>query len=388
MKKTGVVVGLLTLIAFCSGAMAADEPTTGRFNFQARTPEPVDHFINLKVQFEGYMPNNTDGNQVLGVNVYWKTKNKNQLQGRTFYSAALQPNLPRAGQNFSDFHYVNYRDRYYEGNYENIEWLVWDGVNMDYTFDNGCPPTPGNSATRFYNYRFNNYEVTNLGTDRCSRKAIVSAGNEDYDVALTSFAVSSQPGICGRMGEFCLGAKGSGDPLFAKEIFIPSYNLEFVIIEVIAFEYNTNASGKHQSFYILPVEAIKFTPQNIPGKPGMMTLVRGDRDAGGEFSNFGVSNYIAGGVLDEKGYYDAEDSRFYLNEQKSQWCNVLSANADGCEYDFSKLDTLVLSLSYNSATKIPKWDSPFGSGVIFSLEPMFLATACQQDVSQCNFPPR
>lgn len=388
MKKTGIVVGLLTAIILSSSAMAADEPNAGRFSFQARTPEPKDHFINLRVQFEGRMPNDGDGNQVLGVNVYWKTKDKNQLQGRKVYTS-LQPNLPRSGKNFSDTYYTNHKRHLYEGNHENIEWLVWEGVDMDFTFSNGCPPTPGNSSTRFYNHRFKKYEVTNVVPVTCSDDAVVSTPQgEDMDVALTSFAVSFNSGICNRMGEFCIGAKSGSDQTFTKDIFIPSYKLEFLVIEIFGFEYNTNAGGAGQSFYILPVEALKFTPQNVPGKPGLMTLLRGDRDAGGEFSSFGVSDYVAGGVGDEKGYYDAEDSRFFLNEEKTARCSQLSANADGCEYDFSKLDNLVLSLSYNSASKIPKWEDPFHTGVILTLAPKFITSVCQQDVSQCNFPPR
>lgn len=397
MKKTGIVVGLFTAIAFCAGAIAATEPESGRFSFQARTPEPKDHFINLRVQFEGRMPNDGDGNQVLGVNVYWKTKEKNQLQGRKFYTS-LQPNLPRAGKNFTNVYPYDgeYRDLYnYEGNHENIEWLVWDGVNMDLDFNNGCPPMLGNTSTRFYYHRFKDYKIIDVPNKQdCHGGAnITEPRDEDADVALTSFAVSFNGGICSRMGEFCLGAKNGMDSTFSKDIFIPSYKLEFLVIEVIGFEYNTNAQGAHQSFYILPIEALKFTPQNIPGKPGMMTLLRGDRDAGGEFSSFGVTGYVAGGVGDEKGYYDAEDSRFFLTESsdRSDWANLcgqLSASANGCEYDFSKLDSLVLSLSYNSASKIPKWEDPFHTGVILTLAPKFITSVCQQDVSQCNFPPR
>jgi hypothetical protein len=387
MKKTGIVVGLFTAIAFCAGAIAATEPESGRFSFQARTPEPKDHFITLRFQFEGRMPNDsTGGNMVTGVNVYWKTKDKNQLQGRKFYSS-LNPNLPRPGQNFSDMHEIDGWAKY-EGNHEHIEWLVWDYVDMDYDFNNGCPPTAGNTHTRFYYYRFKDYIVREHdGFNYCSTQStIAQPKQEDVDVALSAFAVSYNTGICNRMGEYCIGAKDGGSQTFTKDVFIPSYKLEFLVIEVYSFQYDTGGGHQRkQVFYTLPVEALKFTPKNEPSKPNMMTLLRGDRDAGGEFSSFGVSDYVAGGVGDEKGYYDAEDSRFFLNEEKSKWCNQLSANANGCEYDFSKLDTLVLSIYYNSSSKIPKWDAPFSTGVVLSLAPTFMDPECGQDASQCDF---
>lgn len=386
MKKTGIVVGLLALIAFCGSAMAAGEPESGRFSFQARTPEPKDHFITLKIQSVGRMPNDSDGNQVLGVNVYWKTKEKNELQGRKIYSS-LQPNLPRVGKNFSDTYYTNHKRHLYEGNHENIEWLVWEGVNMDYTFSNGCPPTPGNSNTRFYNHRFKKYEVTNVVPVTCSAEAEVSTPQgEDMDVALTSFAVSFNGGICSRMGEFCIGAKSGSDTTFTKDIYIPSYQLEFLVIEVFGFEYNTNSGGTNQSFYTLTVEALKFTPTNEPGKPGKMNLLRGDRDAGGEFSAFGVSGYSKGSTGDIRGYYNAQDSHYYQNEEKTAACGQFST--DPCTYDFTDLDTLILSLQYTDPRKIPKWEHPFSRGIIFTLEPKYFTWHCLKDRSQCNFPLR
>lgn len=387
MKKTGIVVGLFTAIAFCAGAIAATEPESGRFSFQARTPEPKDHFITLKIQMVGRMPNDSGGNQVLGVNVYWKTKDKNQLQGRSVYSS-LQPNLPRAGKNFSDTYYVDHDRHKYEGNHENIEWLVWEGVNMDWDYDNGCPPTPGNSSTRFYNHRFKTYEITGVVPATCSADALVSLPQgEDLDVALTSFAVSFNSGICNRMGEFCIGAKSGSDTTFAKDIYIPSYKLEFLVIEVIGFEYNTNTGGANQSFYILPIEALKFTPTGEPGNPGRMNLLRGDRSpAGGEFSAFGVSGYTQGGEGEIRGYYNAQDSHFYQNDERTAACGQLSTSP--CTYDFSNLDTLILSLEYTNPHKIPKWEQPFGSGVIFTLEPRSFTWHCMEERSQCTFPPR
>ncbi|WP_318375800.1 hypothetical protein [Enterobacter sp.] len=389
MKKTGIVVGLFTAIAFCAGAMAATEPESGRFSFQARTPEPKDHFITLKIQSVGPMPNDGDGNQVLGVNVYWKTKDKNQLQGRTVYSS-LQPNLPRFGQNFSDTNFLGSGKRFrYEGNHENIEWLVWEGVNMDFDFNNGCPPTAGNTHTRFYYYRFKDYTVNRFDGDMyCSTISVIpQPRQEDVNVALTSFAVSHESGICNRMGEFCIGAKEGTDRTLTKDIYIPSWKLEFLAIEVFGFEYNTNAGRASQSFYNLPIEAIKFTPSGDTGNPGKMNLLRGDRSpAGGEFSAFGVSGYTEGGEGEIRGYYNAEDSRFYLNEEKTEMCGQLSTAP--CSYDFTHLDTLVLNLQYTNAQKIPKWETPFGSGVIFTLEPKYFKDTCQQDRSQCNFPSR
>jgi len=391
MKKTGIVVSLLSAMAFCAGALAATEPESGRFSFQARTPEPKDHFITLKIQSVGRMPNDSDGNQVLGVNVYWKTKDKNQLQGRKIYSS-LQPNLPRANKNFSYPYPYNgkYSGLYnYEGNHENIEWLVWEGVDMDLDFSNGCPPMLGNTSTRFYNHRFKDFRIIDVPNgQKCHGSARMGEPqNEDPNVALTSFAVSFNSGICSRMGEFCIGAKSGSNKTFTKDIYIPSNKLEFLVIEVFGFEYNTNAGGASQSFYLLPIEALKFTPAGEPGKPGKMNLLRGDRSsAGGEFSAFGVSGYTEGGTGDIRGYYNAQDSLYYQNEEKTAQCGQLST--DSCTYDFSNLDTLILSLQYTNPQKIPKWEHPFGTGVIFTMEPKFFTWECQDDLSQCNFPSR
>lgn len=384
MKKTGVVVGMLTALLFSAGVMAANDPQSGRFSFQARTPEPKDHFINLRVQFEGGMPNSSGGNQALGVNVYWKTKDKNQLQGRKFYNS-LQPNMPRPGQNFSDTHPEGKVYRY-EGNHEHIEWLVWEGVNMDYDFKNGCPPTAGNTSTRFYYHRFKNYTEQFSGGFSCTTLAVPQPKQEDMDVAMSSFAVTYMDNICNRMGEYCLGYKMNSSRTLSKDVYIPSYKLEYVVVEVFGFEYKNNAGRAGQSFYTMAVEALKFTPSNEPGKPGKMNLLRGDRDAGGEFSAFGVSGYSKGSTGDIRGYYNAQDSHYYQNEEKTAACGQFST--DPCTYDFTDLDTLILSLQYTDPRKIPKWEHPFSRGIIFTLEPKYFTWNCQEDRNQCNFPLR
>ncbi|WP_417643015.1 hypothetical protein [Enterobacter kobei] len=389
MKKTGVVVGMLTALLFSAGVMAANDPQSGRFSFLARTPEPVDHFFTLRIQAVGRMPNTGDGNQALGVNVYWKTKDKNELQGRSIYNS-LQPNLPRPGANFSDTYYAGKTRYKYEGNHENIEWLVWENFlsngSMDYDFNNGCAPTLGNTFTRFYNHRFSSYIINpkHSSAATCFDQAVITQPRgEDLNVALTSFAVTHNTEICNRMGAFCIGAKIGSSGTLTKDIYIPSINLEYLVIEVFGFEYNTEGGRKSESFYILAVEALKFTANEQAGK---MNLLRGDRDAGGEFSAFGVSGYSQNATGDIRGYYNAQDSHYYLNEERTAACGKYST--DPCTYDFTKLDTLVLNLQYTDPDKIPKWEHPFSRGIIFTMEPRLFTWHCLEDRSQCNFPPR
>jgi len=381
MKKTGVVIGFLTLIAFSAGTMAVEEPESGRFSFQPRTPEPVDRFIPLTIRSLGKMPNDGDGNQVLGVNVYWRTKKKNQLQGRKIYTS-LQPNLPRAGKDFIN---TNWSERVqnvphiYEGNHENIEWLVWNGVDMDFDFDNGCPPTLGNTKTRFYYFRFKDYKIDTNGSGYCNDKTIISTPkDEDEDVAMTSFAFTHNSDICGRMGAYCVGAKGNSSNTLSRDIFIPSNQLEFLIIEVFGFEYNTNAQGYNQSFFTFPIQVVRFIPSEIsntvPGEDYMLVEMVGGKDGFEAFGNDDGKGYFSGSTI-----YGINSYSYKKSPGPDNYKNY---------YDFNRLSSLRLDIEYASGSRIPRYEDPKNTGVGLVMDLEYLDRACSEDKTKCEYPTR
>lgn len=400
-----IIVGILLATLFNANA---EEPSTGHFGFQERAPSMLsERFVSLRVQLAGKMPNEDDGNQALGVNVYWKTKNKNVLQGRTLDSQ-LMPNLPRPEQNFYSTNW--YKDHLGDTpNAENIEMLfftkgfvqsgVIDGSLIEaLDLDYGCQPAPGYFRTQFYYYRFPNggYDVVSGGGgDRCNKYGnfTILKENEDPDVALTSFVFTHNEEICIKLNAdtqfpVCVGWKGNGGNLLVKDILIPSNKLDFLIIEVIGFKYNTEQIDRlYQAF---PVQVLKFEPGTEKGK---MRLSIADADDPGAYDGFGNTgpNFEQFGAGPDRregfGFYSWRDSRYYRGQGYTDECPKASDDATvNCDYDFVSLDSLTVSLNYADPNRIPSNLSPVESGIQIQLTPTYLDENCQKDSRNCQYP--
>ncbi|MGL5701073.1 MAG: hypothetical protein ACRCYL_17955 [Kluyvera sp.] len=409
-----IIVGILLATLFNANA---EEPSTGHFGFQERAPSMLsERFVNLRIQLAGRMPNGNDANQAIGVNVYWKTKNKNVLQGRTFDSS-LMPNLPRQGNNFYsvDFYNEHAGDT---PNSENIEMIFFENgfaqtgslkggdlteaLNFPRGPDKkGCEPSPGYFYTQFYYYRFpKGYQVAKGGdgyTCNDNGTYTIESGKEDPDVAITSFAFTHNEPICNALNTnkvtaACAGWKGNDGTLLTKDILIPSNKLDFLIIEIITFSYDTNLVSRN--YWANPVQVLRFVPS--PSEKGKMNLSIADSDdpgyadgfmnTGPNFEQFGANKTRRDGY----GFYSWSNSNYYRGESYTEKCPNDDSNQweVNCDYDFTSLDSLTVSLSYADSDRRPSYLSPVESGIAIQLMPTYLDPNCQNDSKNCQYPSR
>lgn len=407
-----IIAGILLATLFNANA---EEPSTGHFGFQERAPSMLsERFVTLRVQLAGKMPNDDDENQAIGVNVYWKTKNKNILQGRTFDSS-LMPNLPRE---LNSFYSVNYFDEHLGDtpNAENIEMIFFvngfaETGSLENTdlkealyLDEGCEPSPGYFYTQFYYYRFpnNGYEVGSGGSGYdCNNNGnfTIKKEKEDPEVAITSFAFTFNDDICNVLNTdkktaACVGwKKNNASTLLTKDILIPSNKLDFLIIEVISFSYNTNKI--HRTFSAHPVQVLRFVSDSA--EKGKMNLSiadgkdRGSDDGfmnkGPNFNQFGASPSRArlGDPDKGYGYYSWDNSNYYKGQGYTEECPQNDWTVD-CDYDFVSLDSLTVSLSYADPNRLPSVKSPSESGIGIQLTATYLDENCQKDSRNCQYP--
>lgn len=386
MKRTHLLFTVFSILMLTGGAIVqAAEPQSARFGFQVRKVDPKEHFFTVKVNMVGSMP------EPIGVNVYWKTKEKNDLQGRAWSS--MQPNLPRPGRDFIG-NMPETSDAYDEvGNHENIEGLVWDALDMDYRFDNGCAPTTANRFTRFYHHRFDNYALDpqRMGGTCHPAARVKTEGNEDKDAALFSFAfvpidpsLSSPNKVCNNLGIYCTN-NGPG----TQYVFIPSANLDYLVIEIFGFYYSSQGQQARQYFYMQPVEAIKYAPANNSSDPGNLKFhAAGDPDPAS--SVYMRSQGFAGFGLDSQrlGYFNQKGSSYHADEViTNQMGDTKLPNIN-----FMKMDTLNIDLSFTNSGKILEYTNPEGSGLKVKVSSTYMYDACAGSnpnrATECQYPHR
>lgn len=380
MKRILLLVGTLTATLFSANMMAGDkEPNSGRFDFQVRKPKTNfdDRLIPLVIRIGDNIPEG----QGVGLNVYWKTKYKNQAQGRSYHPSPLLPNLPAARKNFEELNYHIDTDPSTPvawGNSEHIEWKVWEAWGPKRLFNNSCAPTLGVTKTRFYNHRYpKGYVLHRAPNDPCNLKTRFGQDtldgtdpsippfqhSEDKDVAMTSVAFitsDTKENKCGNLGEYC-GGTGHGSE---RVIFIPSNQLEFLVIEIIGFRYYTGALLKVDEtyFYTFPQSVLTFIPA-VPKNAKPNTIYMSVTDATGKKVET-ISNTDS--EPDAGDFTDFESSPEFPSHGE-----IKTIDPSG-QYNFTDLDYMDLSLRFYMSGVGYK----SGKGVSYTLTPHNLKPEC------------
>lgn len=385
MKRIPLLAGAITASLFTASALADKtnntEPNAGRFDFQVRTPKTNfnDRLIPLVMKIGDNIPKG----QGVGLNVYWKTKYKNQAQGRSYYRSPLFPNLPAAEKDFEKLNYHIDNDPGTPvawGNSEHIEWKVWEAWGPKELYNSSCAPTLGVTKTRFYNHRYPvGYVLHRAPNDPCNLQTRFGQDtldgtdpsippfqhSEDKDVAMTSVAFvtidpESDRDVCKKLGEYC-GGTGHGSE---RVIYIPSNQLEFLVIEIIGFRYLADSGPikvKNTYFYPFPQSVLTFIPA-VPENAKPNTIYMSVTDATGKkvetISNTD-SEPDAGDFTDFKSAFPSHGE-------------IKTIDPSG-QYNFTELDYMELSLRfYQFGTGY----ATEGGGVSYTLTPHHLKPEC------------
>jgi len=332
--KRLLLTGIITFTLFSGNVFSSEEPDKGRFSFQARKPYSV-HFFNVRVlpYFDYRKPYNSDALQIIGANVYWKTKGYDPNKGRLY--SQTQANLPLCD-------YVqekNCRTKHeFGGSSEHLEGLVWTDVPVSIDMGHGSVPNKKQRVTRFFHERFLGRTVVDGVTVPTGNP--LQGGSEDQNVQLSSVYFAENSEGCGT--NLCGGTQGEyGKDYSYFDIYIPSNDLEYLVIEVIGFQYNNEVLDKNDGFYTFPVTAVKYVST---GSGKMMKVQRAnDRDPSmADYIGFTNSRDSSGKEI--YGYFDSN----YSNIQEGPM-------------DFENIDRLDVMLKYNPAQ--PDGDNPLETGI-------------------------
>lgn len=296
MKRIALLAGMLATTLFFSigaslasdGSRKADPPkddSRGHFGFLSRPAPPIPpHYfrINVATDFNGL--GSADGDYTAGVNVYWKTTGSDQERGRTRISP-IAANLPVCP--FSETWPCRAGSDGLRGSSEHLEGLMWafypgelndkrgNGGPPDGLHDSDCyslddSRNQGDIVHRrtrfFWGFYYGNKECGNGIADNI---LVDSEGNfvGDPNVQLSAMFNTQSNAICSNAGSrFCGGTGGQPN----GDIYIPSNNLEYMVIEVIGFR--TRSGGGNLYFHTYPIVALKYTWVN-PGNPNDYRMV-------------------------------------------------------------------------------------------------------------------
>ena len=299
-KRIALSAGLLAAaLLFNPGVLASDdtqepENSKGHFGFLPPQPPlklPGSHYFLVKVSsdFNSLGMPSLGRYQTTGVNVYWKTKGVDQERGRPRFSF-IGPNLPNCPFSFGapcsvtlanaegdDESTARNRKLFQLGSSEHLEGLVWVYSNTGaatgstwlgspkanddiYCYDPKYYRTDYRRRTRFFRGFY-------LGYKDCGNNIEDKADmpEPDNDVQLSAMFNTQDPELCEDAGSlYCGGYQrpGAAGGKPSGYIYIPSNNLEYMVIEVMGFEAQRGNPG---SLYTFPIIAIKYTsvsPEN------------------------------------------------------------------------------------------------------------------------------
>lgn len=297
MKRIALLAGMLATTLFFSigvslasdGSRKADPPkdgTRGHFGFLSRPAPPIPpHYFRINVATDFTIIGSNSETHSAGVNVYWKTTGSDQERGRTRVSpiAANLPDCPFSQR--SPCRNVN--SKRLDGSSEHLEGLMWaaypgepdmdksgNGGSPDGLHDHDCYDPDSrlgqgdiiHRRTRFFwGFYYGNKVCGNGIADNI---LVDNKGNivGDPNVQLSAMFNTQSSTICNNAGSrFC----GGSDMISNGDIYIPSNNLEYMVIEVIGFK---TRSGGGDYFYNYPIVALKYTRVN-PGNPNDYRMV-------------------------------------------------------------------------------------------------------------------
>ncbi len=357
---------------FLGGLLLITSPgyavNNAEFGFNTRTPPPSEHYLVVDVFAD---PGTRGNSQGAGYNVYWKVKgsdaNKGRKEVRTnnngdykFLRSIFEPNFPASGCNFYSDSACHYKNSSYPKNNDlsyqdqNIEALFRYSIQVS----NAPNPVLGETLNSdFYRHRFPEATLANF------RSSSTTWGPEDNEVSLSGYFFVESHDTCRNAGEYCGGdssTKQSGPikPLRTQEIFIPSNNLEFLVIEVFGFEYNDVVMDRKDYFYDMPVAVIKFTPAPTKTQPFRM-LARltpelksdpNERYPDGTPGFNGFSNFVDG-----TGYLDFNISNIIYHPDNSETTETRTFKewGDGRYFDFGQTDRI--SVRTYQGNDVPSW---------------------------------
>ncbi|MEF9887643.1 hypothetical protein [Citrobacter sp.] len=304
MKRIALLAGMLATTLFFSigaslasdGSRKANPPkddSRGHFGFLSRPAAPIPpHYFRINVATDFSLIGVNGEVHSAGVNVYWKTTGSDQERGRTRVSpiAANLPNCPfsqnsvcgvtKARSGNPDISHLRMSSEHLEG----LVWAFYPGSTNEYSgepnpfHDDVCYPegddrifTVDGIRTRFFQGFYKGYKKCGNGIADWPGIKYDSEGNfisaeRDPNVQLSAMFNTQSSNICNNAGPLYCGGTGikpNGD------IYIPSNNLEYLVIEVIAFKTH---AGSGDYFYTYPIVALKYTRVN-PGNPNDYRMV-------------------------------------------------------------------------------------------------------------------
>lgn len=311
-KRIALSAGLLAAaLLFNPGVLASDdtqepENSKGHFGFLPPQPPlklPGSHYFLVKVSsdFNSLGMPSPGRYQTTGVNVYWKTKGVDQERGRPRFSF-IGPNLPNCpfssgapcsvtlanAEGDPDESAAHDKKLYQLGSSEHLEGLVWvysdtgatngndwfgsPSQNDDFhCYDPALYRTDYSRRTRFFRGFY--WGFKDCGNNIENKADIVFDSNgqfvrttePDNDVQLSAMFNTQDPELCGDAGSlYCGGYQrpGTAGGKPSGYIYIPSNNLEYMIIEVMGFEARQGNPGAQYTFPIIAMKYTSVSPEN------------------------------------------------------------------------------------------------------------------------------
>ena len=356
MEKSVLLVSMLATAIFSGSAQSDDEPKKGRFTFQKYVKTVPDHYFNVRVQLAASPLEPSPGG--IGVNVYWKVKGIDPNKGRQYLSAFTQGNLPLCPF-FDRGEAANCRTNSdFGGSSEHLEGLIWTEIPVSKNGSDVTVPNWYQRHTRFFHYRY---------TKRDENAIPVTDGNSDQDLGVqlsTVYFTQSKSDctttLCGGYGMI------GGDKSAIIPLYIPSNNLEFLVIETMVFQYKDKIMQRKDVFYDKAVLAVKYVPT---GDGKKMKVLLSSKDYAPEYNMDMYSAFRNHG----DGSWDDEDSNIHDNAEDKSGDTIV---------DFYNIDTIDVTLKYNDVK--PSYSNPRVSGIGITIQKKDIP--CDPFSSTCSYP--
>lgn len=291
---------------------------------------------------------------MVGVNVYWKTKGYDPNRGR-HYTSVAQARLPRCP--YSEERQCSSGWTTIDGTSEHLEGLTFSATGSDKSIKT---VSKANRITRFFNYRYLDKTIISVG-DNDEKEIPDPNGKIDDNVQLGVVFFTQKSDSC--VTEFCGGHQGTfAEDYDYSQIYIPTNDLEYLVIEVMGFEYANNTMWFNDVFYTFPVFAVKYVPTG-EGKKMKIYRSGSDTDRSGEMSLY--TGFPRAGAT--QGYWDSGNSNVHGSYQ---------------ELDFENIDVLDVKLVYNRQN--PAWEDAQGRGIQVNMSKNDLT--CDLRKQSCAYP--